>query len=563
MSGFQLPKLITDYLNQSWRKPPTNFINSSQFYAGLDPYFINYMTNVVRPCLTYSVGSSDLSVNSGIKMNIGYTIIKNAVGLITSGKIMYEGDNAGCHILSDHWQAAVGFPTVYHGLVHNLLSCGTTVLKLNIDANGRCFPSTIRADRYYATTDDNGDIVNIVFFNSFLSSEKYGQGVEASYWLVEERYWKKGKRFIRYKVQTKSGVAGHEVLPSIYDAGIPEKNLPDNVKDILKRRNIKVNKEIPLDFRDGLGCWLIRLTADNSCVPGLAMGDPLLYGVLDLLWATDVVFSGTLTDVLNGRGKILVPKKYLSTIRDFVTTQSRTATNVTEFSQRLIKMMEDSGDDDDGMVYVTTEHDKDFTPQSVQFTIRSQEYGGMLELYLRQIVSACGFAPTSIFPFLKDDSNKTATEVTADENLTRNTIMSIHHILETPLNRLVNEVVWQTYKFAGEEYKEQVTVKLSDYIGNPLQKDQNIRENFAQGLIPHRVAVQRVNELTDEDTEEYMREIEADDKKRREADAQFMPQDFNESDYFGDGITDGNTGKLKQSNVVVADRRNEDPTGGN
>jgi hypothetical protein len=82
MSSFQTPKLIENYLSLDWRKPPSNFINASQYYSKLDPFFINYMNTVVRPCVAYMSGAADGVVNSGLKMNVGQTIKKTAVHLI-------------------------------------------------------------------------------------------------------------------------------------------------------------------------------------------------------------------------------------------------------------------------------------------------------------------------------------------------------------------------------------------------------------------------------------------------------------------------------------------------
>jgi hypothetical protein len=159
---------------------------------------------------------------------------------------------------------------------------------------------------------------------------------------------------------------------------------------------------------------------------------------------------------------------------------------------------------------VATERDKDFPPQNVQFDIRSEAYRGMLELYLRQIVSHCGFAPTSVFPFLADGSTKTATEVTAEENLTRGTVQSVHQIISTPLNRMINEVLYQLFKDCGKEFTGSVKIKLSDYIGNPLLRDQNIRENYSAGLLPQDKAVQQINGISDKETNEYLEKINKD-----------------------------------------------------
>lgn len=510
--GFETPKYLEEYLNKDWRTPPENFVNTSLYYANLDPFFINYMTRVIRPCMAYSCGSADGLVNSGVKMNVGYAMKKSATRLLKGEKVIFEGDDIDTRILNDYWTNSVDFDTFLETAIENMLD-GTTVVKLNKDANGRCIPTATRCDRYYATTDDCGNICHIIFLNSFLFSEKFGNSTDFSYWLVEERYFKNGKPYVRYKVQHKSGTAGREVLPTINGDGIGVKSLPEAVRDTLKLKGItSLNKELSLPFRDGLGCWTLRRTATNSCVPGLAMGDPLLYGALDILWAIDTVFSGSIVDVLLGKGKILVPKKYLQSIRaDFQAMGIKT--------DKAFKLAntEYMNDTDDSLVYIYTEHDKDFTPQSIQFDIRAEQYKGMLEIYLRQLAVHCGFAPASIFPFLADNSTKTATEVTAEENLTRGTVQTTHQRMSSVIDRLVNEVLYQLYRDIGQEYNGNIKTKLSDYIGNPLQRDQNIRENFIAGILPREVAIQRANNISDAETKDYLAKINAEQEAQRSA----------------------------------------------
>ena len=504
--GYSLPRDLTQWLDKDWRRPPQNFVDCSLYYANLDVYFMQYMRNVVRPCVAYSTGCADNTFNSGIKLNIGKTIKDTAVKLVKGDKILFDGDDFICKQISDIWAPKVGFETFVESALDYMLTGGTTVVKLNKDRASKVYPTALRVDRYYTETDDFGNVVSIIMFNSFLFTQDYGKGVKNQYWLVEDRHYnQQGAAVVEYKVHVKSGIAGHEILPNPYDAGIAVEELPTGIQRMLMRRGIVLNKELTLPYHDGLGVWLWRRTANNSCVPGLCMGDPILYGALDIIWAADVAFSGSVTDIILGKGKILVPKRFLSQVRD-------------DFKKLGIKtevvFSDDYSDDDDSLVYLLTERDKDFTPQAVQFNIRSEAYRGMLEIYLRQAVTHCGFAPTSIFPFLQDQSAKTATEVTAEENLTRATIQSIHQTIVPSINRLLDEVLYQ-YGFKGN-----VHIKLTDYIGNKILRDQNIRDNYSAGLVPFDIAVQRINDISAGETQEYILKI----REEKQQQAEMMEQ---------------------------------------
>ena len=156
-----------------------------------------------------------------------------------------------------------------------------------------------------------------------------------------------------------------------------------------------------------------------------------------------------------------------------------------------------------------TEHDKDFTPQSVQFEIRSAAFKEMFEVYIRQACVKCGFAPTSIFPFLQDNSPRTATEVRSEDNLTQATVQSVHRLIVPLMDRMIDEVL----KFHG--FGGQASVQLSDYIGNKLQYDQNLRENYAAGAMPLDVFVQKINGISKRETDEYVKKILEEQKAKQ------------------------------------------------
>lgn len=520
--GFKIPEVVSSYLNNEWRKPPSNIVDTSQYYSNLPAFFINYMKNVVRPCIAFATGVADGNVNGGLGLNVGLNIKKTAVKIIKGDKWIYKGDDADCALLSEHWEKSVGFVRFYEKTIDNLLTGGTTIVKLNRDAQGRCIPCTERVDRFYIDSDDTGEIVRISILNSFLYSMNVGRSTQ-NYWLIEERYYKNGCPCVKNKVLMKSGIAGYENIPDVGGNGIAYKDCPREVQKLLTDRGIRINDESKLPFRDGLGVWLLQLTSQNSTVPGLSMGDPLLYGALDLLFAIDNVFSGSLTDVINGRGKILVPKRFLSGF----TPNGITLPDET-MSDKILRTTMAQNDDDDSFVYVATEQNKDFPPQSVQFDIRSTQYREMMDVYLRMIVSQCGFAPTSVFPFLEDrGSSVTAEQVRADDNLTRATVISIHANMEYVFGRMLDEVLYQLYNDAGQKYDRHTAIQLSDYIGNPLTRDQNVRDNYAAGLLPKKEAVQMISNLSEKETIEYLEKIETDDKAKYEAqNSAMMGYDF-------------------------------------
>ena len=85
-------------------------------------------------------------------------------------------------------------------------------------------------------------------------------------------------------------------------------------------------------------------------------------------------------------------------------------------------------------------------------------------------------------------------------------------------------------------FGKSASIKLADYIGNKLLRDQNIRENYAAGLLPLDIAVQRINDISASETQEYIRKIEEEQKSRQPSGYGL----FNDKDYYGDESGGGN-----------------------
>ncbi len=542
--SFQLPEYLKNYLSDAkYRVPFENFVSNANYYSQLSYQWIDYMNNVVRPCIAYSTASVDGTYNSALSTSTGMAIVKGATRLIVGDRIFFNGDDESVKFLSDIWAPQTNFNRTLNRAVGFMFSGGSSVLKWNQDENGKNTLNAFRIDRTIISTAEDGEITSAIFFISLLTKMK--NDAESTYWLVEERkYNENGEKVLLYKVFVKSGTEKNPVLPSVMQKGVDLKNLPPTIRNELRKLGIsKLNEEIPLPCRDGLGVWLLSRTALNSCIPDSFLGDPLLYGCLDLLWSIDVVYSGSLIDVLNGEGKILVPKQFLQdTLNRLQSQYPGTTFNVTT--------AELNGYKDDSFVYVMPsmfEKDK-MSPLPVQFDIRADQYGKMWEMYERAVCVRAGFSPTSIFPYLTpDNSAKTATEITAEENLTRASVKEVHGIIMPVINRAVREVLFQ------EDFNDDVYVQLSDYIGNKLQYDQNIRDNLRENVIPKEEAVKRINNLTDEETKEYLEKI-----KKNSQEENLAYENFN----LGGNVNDNSKQTIEPTSVGFGRSGSEDKGNG-
>lgn len=522
--SFQIPELLQQKINSvQYRAPMFNFVNNGVYYAGIDSYWINYMQCVVRPCIAYGTGTVDGVNNSLLSSGTGLAVINGAVRLIRGERYFFDGNDVSCKFLSDTWTKFSNFDIFLERSIRFMLLAGTAPIKIDIDGYGRAKLSTCRIDRSLLSTDESGEVAEAVFFISLLSSTKNEAGEADEFWLVEHRKFDEdGNPVLIYKVCHKSGIASSPTLPNPYVNGLSFSHCPNSVKRTLKRMGITtLNVEYDLPFSDNLGVWQLMRTASNSCVPDAFMGDPLLYGVTELLWALDVVFGGSITDVLLGRGKILVPKQYLSQI----TAQIKKVNPEMNITTAEL----DEYGDRDTFVYIQPsmfDKGKD-VPTPVQFDIRSEAFKGMWQLYQKEIAVRVGFSPTSLFPHLVDGSLKTATEVNAEENLTRASVQSSHNLIVPVYEKAIKEIL------RLEGYSDDISLKLSDYIGNKIVRDQNMRENVAAGLTPKETAVQIINGLSASETQEYMDKLGAEADRKAELD-NFGMSFFNDRNYYNE-----------------------------
>lgn len=518
---FEFPQVLKNYLNGRRVPPMADFINSSTFYSELDYQFVNYMTQVVRPCIAYGAATSDLNINSGLSAATGRAIIDGATRLVIGDKVFFEGDDRTVEFFSDVWQESTRFIQFLSRAERFKYLGGSSICKINTDGAGRNYLTAFRIDRTLPSFDEIGNIVGCVFFISLLNNFNRTNESELQYWLTEERkYNANGEKVIIYKVFAKGGVAQSPTLPLPYESGLRLETLPRAIRRKLTDMGITaLNEEVKLPYRDGLGVWKLDATPTNSCMPDVPFGDPLLFGALDLLWSIDVVYSGSMIDTLNGEGKVIVPGQFLQqTLARLHQTAPNWQWNVTtdelgHFGSENFVYLMPSGFDKERQA-----------PLPVQFDIRADQYREMWELYQKEAVVRSGFSPTSIFPHLTpDNSAKTATEVTSEENLTRASIRQAH-LLDVPVfNMMLKEVAYQ------ERLSDTIELKLSDYIGNKLKFDENIRQNYASGLLPHETAVQMVNGLSIKETQDYMEKIKTETKETA-----FGAKIYDNVDYFGD-----------------------------
>ena len=153
--------------------------------------------------------------------------------------------------------------------------------------------------------------------------------------------------------------------------------------------------------------------------------------------------------------------------------------------------------------------------------MKIQAYNDELNQLLNEIAAQTGFSPVTLAGFLKNGVEKTATEVTADENDTRGTIKTKRGLIIDALNTL-DEVVLKHYGYTNAQGcpLECTVVFREGGLSNPsIEIDLTIKKLNAN-LITHQQAVEEANpQLSKREAEEVYQQ--AKEEKQANAAAPF------------------------------------------
>lgn len=510
------------------------------------------------------------ATDNSYSQNEAVSVLNVARKIVLGERPFFEGDEGITAFLNDIWAKKVNFRAFLGTAVNDLLLSGTTVLKLSINEKGQVFPKSYRADRVLFTTDYEDDIID-AFFYCGAFGVKIGNADNATYYyLIERRYFnEKNEAVTLYKVLIGTDVGGKPSISNIFSDGMAFKNLPPPVRRELQKIGVvDLNKEIKLPFIEGLGCYLIKLTASNAVSPEIPYGTPLLYGALPILHSIDLLSVKSDIDIEFSRALVMSPSQLIQVAGRFAPTgdDAIPPDKMEGMLRKAFSMGQQARkplDSDLFEAVLPPKSDGTFdAPQFIQPDLMAEKNRYALETLETKLAIVCGFSPTSIFPNLADNSPKTATEVTAEENLTRATIHDIHEQMIPQIEKLAQEVLRQE----GEEMgRQQIAFKMSDYIGNKLQADENTRLNYQAGLLPRMKAMQNLNGTTTKETLDDIQDILSEEKEKRQTELQNLGlSDFNDSDYYNEGVSvDGRRGEAEGGSGSDRGSENGNPTTSN
>lgn len=498
-------------------------------------------------------------------------------GLLFSTDINTADSKDALKFLSGLWKSESDFDDQMLKVFTMASAGGTSYIKSNCTGDNQFWIESFRADQCYADVDFKGKVNRAKFLiNRYTKTVPNDTSKNQNFYLVEERFIADSYRAKEYKKNFKDKIENFRVAPSLeigkpyvcyqvfrligtvndFNQGVnigralSWEELPDDIKKSIKESYGTLELNIPqrLPFND-LGVDMFRWTTFISNLPQLPFGESAIAKIQTYLYEYDFMNSCMNTDFYLGRGRVLVPKSLQNPRQVSVGG----TTNFGNYNQGLDNFLFTKVD------YASTEDKK---PESIQFEIRSQEWLASRNHLLENIATAIGISPSTIASFLNDSSARTAREISSEESSTALFVENKRRLFTKPINDLIKRILL----YYG--YTDCVVAKFSQSgQTNTTLVTENTISAYNAKLRSQYLSVKRLNpDMTEEEVEEEIQRIDAEQEKLRKQNDIFNGSGFDENlgmfgkENINDEGSDNISEEAKPELASDTDRGNADRT---
>lgn len=503
-----------------------SFVSRAAFYSMINPSYYDFMNRWVRHWYYWYDGWVPYFHNqeNGIQSTrIATALCDRTAKKVVGGRIMFKNAGKernpqsrlnGALKFIGEWSNKTDFSLAVKRASKYACSGGTSLIKLNRGKKG-LWAEALRFDSFIPTVGLGGTIEEIkCFIQGYTQlANGSGNGKKANvYYLVERRYFGDYRRvngellfnvpLVEFAIhKTNGNLTTGQYISGNMNERIMWNSLPREVRDNFAKAypSVMFDEPMRLPFNDSLGCELVKWTDGISNIPELPFGESLLSTLIPILMAYDYYFSAFETDMYTGRARVLTPKGM----------ESAKGTNY------------NSGLDSFIINRIPYTNPDDQKPIPLQFDLRAEEWAKIRDTLVQNIALQTGLNISTIASFLNDTTgNKTAREISTEENETAGYVDDKRELIEKPLNRILKFVTLY-YGFADD-----VVIRWSGAgLTNRFTLAEIISMALGSGFISKQKAVQMFN-FDDDDAqveEEYLK-IEQEQPT----------MSFNDNDYFGD-----------------------------
>ena len=386
-----------------------DFHINNTFYLNAPTYYKSFYTLYLKRCISVYdgwVGGWHNAVAGLVPQKLLPSIASGLSNMIFSNGIDFQCDDARTYFEMVRWAKRVKlYSSLKKGYKFGVAG-GTSLLKINRDANKEYYVSGHRIDTFFIDVNAKQEVVNAKVFYDMIHNTNATDGITKHYAICEERYFNdNGQPKIMQAIYDAGGnlqtsVSARPDTPIDQMTPIKWENLPSEVKRQVKKLypSIRFGEEQSLPFRDSLGCFLMRFTEDIPQCPDMPFGQP----IGDILFTENFQFDQLKyfekNEVDLARARALIPESYWN--------KDDPQQDLRALDDRFYQKVGSMGDDDNKI-----------TP--IQFLLRGGDIKTQKENIYKDIAAKLQLSASSIASFLNEGAGaRTATEIISERTKT-------------------------------------------------------------------------------------------------------------------------------------------------
>lgn len=394
--------------------------NWEQWCTGVVPLFHDFSSGVVPTLLAQTVVRKCADLIYG-----GGCMFEKAGGDADTLQEIKEDKKDALAYVSNEFVPSSGFKKTLSDGLYMMCEHGTSLVKLN-ESGGGLWTEAVPLSRFYTSMNAKGEPDAVSIYLRPYEVSKGGPGSEdGRFILVEERFWATTngirKPFQCFRVYRSGSMVNQFSAES--GVSVPWEQLPHRVKESIKSSygKIIIGKVMPLPFRD-LGVYLLRFTPSVSKMPWLKMGDSAIARCVEDLCKYDILSAQIVTEMYVSRARVVADKS----VQNPAAKGFNANTGIDSY---IFTEKETYGSTDKSPITV------------MQPEIRAEQLKGLRNIILENIATSIGISPSSFAPYLQDNSNRTAREVSAEESATALFVENKRDLISEPINAMLKTVL--------------------------------------------------------------------------------------------------------------------------
>ena len=454
---------------------------ANPFYLFAPSYYQHFYASYLMPSLALYNGS----ITGIYDKSVGFTsqkllpsIMRGLSNVLFANGIDFSSGNDDTYKFMKEWSKKAKLLKTLKKCYINAGAGGTSLLKLNRNANKELFVSQHRIDTFFIDVDSNDKIVSAkIYIDCITNTVKTENSTikgNIHYGICEERYFNdNGQPCVKASVYRGSANMQTETLARPQFVSTEKVNweeLPSTVRKYIKDNypTMVIGKEEYLPFKDFLGLMRWNFTPDLPQVAGSPFGQP----IGDILQTESLQYDQMKyferNDVDIARARVLVPEEYMNK-DDPAREQQETLSD--RFYQKVSSTMADN--------------DK-ITP--IQFQLRANEIKTEKENIYKDIALKLQLSASTVASFLNEGAGaRTATEIISERTKTDTWIKSQIAMIRDDLNEFIGYVA----RYYDKKDDIEIVFKCEDQSPQ-LDKMKAYSDVFGAGHITPELYVKQV-----------------------------------------------------------------------